>query len=223
VAALATPSAPVCAKPTLTSYQQDNIPQIWPLQVDLLLAAMRCGLTNVGNLQVGDFHRTWLNLNLPFEVAYGIGHALHHWARDMGQRGSHYQYADAWYDEMLANRRLRAQMVQRLLLGLKATPEGEGNMLDNSLLLWTSETSYGGAHSGTDLPVMLAGKAAGRIRTGRYLNYNTKAATNPNTLESSTQASVHNLHTSILNVFGYPDTHFGNEMMYVKGPLSGWS
>ncbi len=60
-----------------------------------------------------------------------------------------------------------AYVVQRM----KAIREGEGNLLDNSLIVIGSGLSNGNSHSYRDLPVVMAGKAGGRLRTGFYRNY----------------------------------------------------
>jgi len=55
---------------------------------------------------------------------------------------------------------------------LKAVPEGDGNLLDNCLVLAHSETSLAKTHDVTGLPLMLAGKAGGRVRTGLHVKGN---------------------------------------------------
>ena len=52
---------------------------------------------------------------------------------------------------------------------MKSVREGEGTLLDNSLVLFGSGIRDGDRHDHVDLPVILAGRAGGRIRTGRYL------------------------------------------------------
>ena len=67
----------------------------------------------------------------------------------------------------------------------------------------------------------MRGSAGGYFTTGRYLNYNTKWAQNPNTLDYATTASTNNLFTSFLNAFGENDTTFGAmEHSYRSGPLT---
>jgi hypothetical protein len=51
-----------------------------------------------------------------------------------------------------------------LLVKLKNTPEGNGNLLDQSLWMATSDVAEGLTHSNTDYPVLLAGKAGGAMR-----------------------------------------------------------
>src|SRR5690606_21079583 len=49
-----------------------------PLHVDIILAALRCGLTHVANLEIADILTPWAPSGLQVESGYGIGHSLHH-------------------------------------------------------------------------------------------------------------------------------------------------
>ena len=222
-----------CTVPTIGGTgSYPDIPQIGPAQVDILIAAFRCGLTNVGTLNIGDFYNTWMND--PYPAAYNIGHSLDHSANDVGPKGNDVAHFSDWYKTILDNRQWRASMFARLLDGLKSSPEGAGNMLDNSLILWTSEFRYGGVHGCSNLPLALAGKAGGQLKTNRYLNYSTKSSDG----YYQTSATLSNLHASCLNMFGFPDTTYGVTTFpdrkasypappahvvtrYVPGPLSG--
>jgi len=221
--AMQLPVAPSCMLPTVPNITGDwysmPIQQTGPLMVDILIAAMRCGLTHVGTLEIGDFYALWLNPTFP--AGYNIGHSLHHSANEVGKTGPQAARWQDWYDTILKNRQWRTGLLARLMDGLKATPEGDGTMLDNSLTLWTSEFSCGADHSVNDMGLMLAGKAGGYFRTGRHLNFNTKAMGQLQPLQYQTTASLHNVYTSILNAFGYPDTNFGDTNYYVQGPLPG--
>lgn len=218
VAAIPAPPAPGCSKPTVSG-TYNNVGNTWQVMVDIALAALRCGQTRVLSLEVGDFHSTWDPTPLPFTVGYDIGHSLHHMARDLGRTGvlytPHPTWLTPWQQCMIRNRQLRAQMVARLLTGLKSTPEGAGNMLDNTLMLWTSEFSQGAQHLGTDMPIMLAGGAGGALQGGRYLNYNTRATTDDFTLNYASSTSMNNLFVSVLNMLGFADTGFG-DMQYAS-------
>jgi hypothetical protein len=216
------PPAPSCSKPNLGTFNPNSIPSISPLMVDIGLAALRCGRTRVLNIEIGDFHMTWDPTVLPFDVGYDIGHSLHHMARDLGKTGpltvQNPTWKGPWQQAMIRNRQFRAQLVAKLLKGLKDTPETGGDMLTNSLFLWTSEFSNGAVHSGMDMPFLLAGKGGHpTLKTGRYVNYNTKAATNDFTNQYTSTTTTNNLYTSVLNVLGFNDTGFG-DMAYAKTP-----
>lgn len=54
---------------------------------------------------------------------------------------------------------------------LASTPDGDGSLLDHSLLLYGAALSDSNTHSHLDLPLLLVGGAAGRLRGGRHLQY----------------------------------------------------
>ena len=82
---------------------------------------------------------------------------------------------------------------------LKATPEGEGNLLDHSLYLYGSGMGNPNVHDHTNLPILVAGGAAGRMRGGRHIHF-----------EAPTPLA--NLHLTLLNKVGarcesFADSH----------------
>ena len=54
---------------------------------------------------------------------------------------------------------------------LRTTPDGDGTLLDHSLVLYGSGMSDGNQHNHTDLPILLAGGASGRLKGGRHLRH----------------------------------------------------
>jgi hypothetical protein len=54
---------------------------------------------------------------------------------------------------------------------LNAIPEGNGTLLDHTLVVWASEIGKGNNHSFQKIPVVLAGGLGGSVATGRYLQY----------------------------------------------------
>jgi hypothetical protein len=68
-----------------------------------------------------------------------------------------------------------------LLDKLKATPDGTGNLLDNSMVLYGSGMSDANEHNHSPLPIILAGGASGRLKGGRHLR-NPKDTTMSNLL-----------------------------------------
>ncbi len=57
------------------------------------------------------------------------------------------------------------------LARLRDTPEGEGTLLDNSLLLYGSGMGNPNVHDHINLPIVVAGGAAGGMQGGRHLRY----------------------------------------------------
>lgn len=80
---------------------------------------------------------------------------------------------------------------------LKATPDGDGTLLDNSMVLYGSGLGDGNRHTHHDLPVVLAGNAAGQIQTGRYL-------------KTDQETPMANLYMSMLDAMGTPVDSFGD-------------
>ena len=60
-----------------------------------------------------------------------------------------------------------AYVVQKL----KSTPEGDGSLLDNCMILYGAGISDGNRHNNENLPIVIAGRAGGTIRTGRHISY----------------------------------------------------
>ena len=63
------------------------------------------------------------------------------------------------------------QLLAYFLEKLQATPDGDGSLLDQSLILYGGGMGDGNLHRHFDLPCLLAGKLGGRFQTGRHLAY----------------------------------------------------
>jgi hypothetical protein len=90
---------------------------------------------------------------------------------------------------------------------MKGIPEGDGTMLDNSVLLWVNEQGNGDQHTKTDVPFVVAGSGGGYFDTGRSLVFDGPA---------------HNdLYVSCLHAMGQEQiTSFGIDEI-CNGPLPG--
>jgi hypothetical protein len=84
-----------------------------------------------------------------------------------------------------------------LLEKLKSTPDGEGNLLDHSMLLYGSSICDGNAHTHHDLPLVVVGGGAGQIRSGRHIRY-------------APETPMNNLLLSMLDKAGVPVDNFGD-------------
>ena len=58
-----------------------------------------------------------------------------------------------------------------LIEKLRSTPDGDGSLLDHSMILYGSSISDGNAHTHEDLPLVLVGGAAGQMKCGRHIRY----------------------------------------------------
>jgi hypothetical protein len=63
------------------------------------------------------------------------------------------------------------QMFAYLLDRLRSTPDGDGNLLDHSMIVYGSSIADGNAHTHVDLPIVLAGGGAGQVKGGRSIRY----------------------------------------------------
>lgn len=67
--------------------------------------------------------------------------------------------------------RFHVAQLAYLLEKMKAVPEGDGSLLDNSMICYGSAISDGNRHNNEDLPILLAGRGGGTIDPGRHLRY----------------------------------------------------
>ena len=67
--------------------------------------------------------------------------------------------------------RFHVTQLAYLLEKLKAIPEGHGTLLGRCMIVYGSGNSDGNQHNHDNLPILLAGKGGGTLRTGRHLRY----------------------------------------------------
>lgn len=67
--------------------------------------------------------------------------------------------------------RFHVEKLAYLLDRMSNVPEGEGTLLDHCMVVYGSGISDGDRHNHDDLPILLAGKGAGKIRSGRHIRY----------------------------------------------------
>jgi hypothetical protein len=164
--------------------------EVGKAQMDLMVLAFACDLSRVVSFQWSTAESTTLHSDLG---ANGEHHQMSH---DLGTFNDDLKGVDTWYNQQFAY----------LLSEMKKIDEGEGTLLDNSLIFYPNELSQAQIHDRRDLPYLIAGKAGGKLTTGRYLNFN---------------GAPHNqLYTSFLNLFGVEAEGFGEPDF--PGTLSGF-
>jgi uncharacterized protein DUF1552 len=82
---------------------------------------------------------------------------------------SHHSNSRPNMDKYALINRYHVQMLAYFLDKLKATPDGDGNLLDHSMVLYGSSMSNGNQHDHDPLPIILAGGAAGQLKGGRHI------------------------------------------------------
>jgi hypothetical protein len=74
-------------------------------------------------------------------------------------------------DQFAVINRYHVGLLAGFLAKLDSTPDGDGTLLDHSMILYGSSLSDGNEHNFDPLPVLLAGGASGRLEGGRHLRY----------------------------------------------------
>jgi Protein of unknown function (DUF1552) len=108
-----------------------------------------------------------------------------------------YQLINRWHIEQYAY----------LLHRLRGMQEGEGTVLDNSMILFGAGLRDGNAHSPHNLPLVVGGRGGGRLATGQHLAY-----------EKDTPLS--NLYLCLLDAFGTPLDRFADSTVPLSGVLA---
>jgi hypothetical protein len=117
--------------------------------------------------------------------------------RDGFHTASHHSNARARMDTFAQINRYHVQMLAYFLEKLRATPDGDGNLLDHSVVLYGSSMSNGNQHDHDPLPILVAGGASGQLRGDRHLTF-------------PVHTPMSNLMLSLLDKMGVPRARFGD-------------
>ena len=91
--------------------------------------------------------------------------------RDGFHNASHHSNERKNMDQFAVINRYHTSMLAYFLGRLQATPDGDGTLLDHSMILYGSSLSDGTEHNFDPLPVLLAGGASGRLKGGRHIRH----------------------------------------------------
>ena len=175
--------------------QNDNIPQITRMQMDLMVNSFAADFARVATFQitnsVGEPKMKWL----------GIEEGHHHLSHEPDSNEEAYEKLikiNTWY----------AEQVAYLAKRLSETPEpgGEGSLLDNTTLVWTNELGKGNSHTRDDIPFVLVGGGLG-FKMGQAMDFG--------------KVSHNRLLMNFCEAMGYPVTSFGNPDFCKDGALTG--
>lgn len=84
---------------------------------------------------------------------------------------SHHRYVPDKMDKCAVVQTYHSSIFARFLDRLSKTPDGDGSLLDHSILLFGSNMSDSNAHNANPLPSAIFGKGYGRIKGGQHLQY----------------------------------------------------
>jgi hypothetical protein len=127
------------------------------LLMDLQVIALQADITRVSTLM---FARELSNATYPETPIRDPFHNLSHHSNDRGNMDRFAQLNTYHMTKF-------AYFVEKL----KSTPDGDGTLLDHSLVLYGSSLSDGNQHNFSPLPIVLAGTASGQIKGGRHLQF----------------------------------------------------
>ena len=175
--------------PTKVTSNNAAFPAQVTSMMDIIAHAFACDVTRVMTLQ----------------LSYAFSHVVHSWlghtsghhdmSHDGTDRRTELQAIDNWY----------AKQIAYLVGQLDAVNEGNGTLLDNTLIVMGRELGST-AHRMDRSPLLLIGKAGGALRTGRFLNYDKQEHVK--------------LLVSICQLMGMSTTSIGDRVTN-SGPLAG--
>ncbi len=130
------------------------------LMLDLQLLAFRSDLTRVVSFMIGKEQsaRPYPQIGVP---------EAHHPL-------SHHNNLPELIEKMSKINHYHVQLFSQYLAKLRATPDGDGSLLDHMTILYGAGISNSNRHSGDNLPLMLVGGGAGKLKGGRHLTYTGK-------------------------------------------------
>lgn len=157
---------------------------------DLLHLALQTDSTRVATFMLAN---EGSNRSYP-QVGVNDGH--HHL--------SHHQNKQDWIDQLAKIDKYLITRFAEFLEKLDATPDGDGTLLDHSMIVYGSAIADGNRHSHNDLPILLAGRGGGTITGDRHLVY-------------PTDTPLNNLFLSLLDRMGTPVDSLGDSTGRLTG------
>ncbi len=127
------------------------------LMYDLLALAYQTNVTRVFTFMVA---REESNKTYP-QIGVHDGH----------HATSHHQNKPEKIEKLVKIQQYHIGLFARFLDKLKSTPDGDGSLLDHSVLLYGSNMSNSNVHNHFPLPNLLVGGGAGTLKGGRHLRY----------------------------------------------------
>ncbi len=165
-----------------------GVPDSWPdhvkLMFDLQALALQADLTRVWTFM---YAREATSINYP-HLNISMGH----------HEISHHNFEKDKLDALARINVDQSRLFAYFLSRLDSITEAGATLLDNSLILYGSNLSVPTSHSQRDLPIIVAGGAAGRIAGGRYLKF------------AGDETPLTNLYLTMLDKAGVPTEKLGD-------------
>ena len=126
------------------------------LMYDIMALAFQTDVTRISTLMLGN-----AGSNRSYKMV-GVNEGHH--------QLSHHRNDEALMEKIRKIDEYLSKGFSYFLKKLKSVSEGEGNLLDHSMIVYGSGISDANRHSHHDLPIVVAGKANGTIDTGRHID-----------------------------------------------------
>jgi hypothetical protein len=152
------------------------------LMQDLMVLALQTDLTRVITFMIA---KEQSGRQYPESGVHEAHHPL-----------SHHNDAPEMIDRLSMINRYHLGLFKNYLDKLSATPDVDGSLLDNMTVMYGAGISNSNAHASDNLPVLLVGHGAGRLKGGRHLSY-------------ADRPVLANLLVSIMDKFDVPVEHVG--------------
>src|SRR5581483_7919625 len=187
------PRIPISSVPEPVENPRDHGEHV-RLMLDMIALAFQSDTTRICTFMFGN---AVSNQNFRFlEGVSGAHHEISHHSNDAAKL-QQYHLINRWHVEQYAY----------LLRKLRHMKEGEGSVLDNSMILFGSALNDGNKHDPHNLPLVLAGRAGGKLTTGQHLVY-------------AKDTAAANLYLSMLTAFGTPVERFADSSGHLPGVLA---
>jgi hypothetical protein len=162
-------------------------------QLGIISAAFQCDLTRVATFSFAHGNSDLRFANVVDDFADTNGH--HNISHDTNA-GQYQARIERFYCEILA------EFVQ----GLKDTPEGDGSVLDNTIIVFFNECCIGNSHSIENMPVLMFGGKNLGLQTGQHLKFSGRF--------------MNDVWAAVANAYGVPLSTFGDPA-FGQGPMPG--
>lgn len=178
------------------------------LMFELQALAFQGDLTRVTSLMMG---RELSGLSYP-QIGIADGH----------HPISHNNYDPKQMEKKAKVDTYNVSLFANFLQRLKNTPDGDSNLLENSLFVYGSGMSDGNLHNHLNLPVLLAGNAGGQLKGGRHIQVGQLAkeravAAVP---KFDKMLPFANLMVSVLQLYGIETETYGKGVCASNGQVS---
>jgi hypothetical protein len=169
--------------PEVPGATSENFDEHLRLMFDLILLAYQGNLTRVQSFMLAPEVSEMTYNHIGVADAF---HAISHHANDPAKK-----------DRLAIIQKYHVDVFADFLAKMRAIPDGDGNMLENSMLLFGSNMSNSNAHNQYPLPTTILGRGAGKLRGGQHIDFGRRTP-------------LANVHLTLLQRAGLPVEQIGD-------------